>query len=129
MSVPCSKKIERGNEVIIEREDHRPVAVIPIRQFMAALFEYERKMIVLKLRGVRQRTKAKRGRCEGRKPFGSLPGESATLARMLELRHSGATITAIAETLNVERRTTRAGGKCRQPTISKLLNRGRNAGA
>lgn len=28
MFVPCSKKIERGNEVIIESEDHRPVAVM-----------------------------------------------------------------------------------------------------
>jgi DNA invertase Pin-like site-specific DNA recombinase len=41
-----------------------------MRQVLGAFSEYERSMIVLKLRGARQRMKSKAGRCEGRKPYG-----------------------------------------------------------
>ena len=80
-------------------------------------------MIVVKLRGARQRAKTKRGRCEGRKPFGFYPGEVATLKRMKELSASGITATEIAATLRAEGRKTRNGGEWLQPTVSKILNR------
>src|SRR6185437_6147688 len=38
-----------------------------IRQIFGAIAQYDRAMTVLKLRGARQRMKAKTGRCEGRK--------------------------------------------------------------
>src|SRR6267378_2666397 len=41
-----------------------------MRTIMGAIAEYDKQMIVLKLRAARSRTKAKEGRCEGRKPFG-----------------------------------------------------------
>jgi DNA invertase Pin-like site-specific DNA recombinase len=37
-----------------------------MRQVLGAFFEYERSMIVSKLRSARQRMKARTGRCEGR---------------------------------------------------------------
>jgi hypothetical protein len=37
--------------------------------------------VVLKLRVARQRKRAKYGRCEGAKPYGTLPGEAETLKR------------------------------------------------
>jgi len=80
-------------------------------------------MIVVKLRGARQRTKAKQGRCEGRKPYGYYSGETETLERMKELAASGMTATDIAATLRAEGRKTRNGGEWLQPTISKILNR------
>jgi DNA invertase Pin-like site-specific DNA recombinase len=46
-----------------------------MRQVMGAFHEYEKTMIVLKLRGARQRAKARHGKCEGAKPFGYYPGE------------------------------------------------------
>jgi len=58
-----------------------------VRQMFGAIAEYERAMIVLKLRGARQRIKARAGRCEGMKPFGSQSDtERHTVARILELR-------------------------------------------
>jgi hypothetical protein len=39
-----------------------------------------------RLRGARTFRKLNIGRCEGRKPFGYLPGVEATLARMIALR-------------------------------------------
>ena len=94
-----------------------------MRQIMGAFHEYEKQMIVVKLRGARQRSKTKRGRCEGRKPFGHYPGETETLKRMKELSASGMTATDIAATLRVEGRKTRNGGEWLQPTVSKILNR------
>ncbi len=41
-----------------------------VRQIFGAISEYEKAMIVLKLRGARQRMKARTGRCEGMKPYG-----------------------------------------------------------
>jgi DNA invertase Pin-like site-specific DNA recombinase len=45
-----------------------------MRQIFGAIAEYEKTMIVLKLRGARVRQKARTGRCEGAKPYGTLPG-------------------------------------------------------
>jgi len=94
-----------------------------MRQIMGAFHEYEKQMIVVKLRGARQRTKTKQGRCEGRKPYGFYPGETETLERMKELSASGMTATDTAATLRSEGRKTRNGGEWLQPTVSKILNR------
>ncbi|MDX2151628.1 MAG: recombinase family protein [Bryobacteraceae bacterium] len=94
-----------------------------MRQIMGAFHEYEKQMIVVKLRGARQRTKTKRGRCEGRKPYGHHPGEVETLKRMKELWAAGMTATDIAATLRAEGRRSRNGGDWLQPTVSKILNR------
>jgi DNA invertase Pin-like site-specific DNA recombinase len=94
-----------------------------MRQVMGAFHEYEKAMIVVKLRGARQRTKAKRGHCEGRKAYGHYPGEVDTLNRMKELAASGMTATDIASALRAEGRKTRTGGEWLQPTVSKILSR------
>lgn len=94
-----------------------------MRQIMGAFHEYEKQMIVVKLRAARQRAKAKRGRCEGQKPFGTVTGEAEALGRMFELQKAGMKATAIAEILNAEGHKTRSGRAWLQPTISKILNR------
>ena len=73
-----------------------------MRQIFGAIAEYEKAMIVAKLRGARQRAKAREGRCEGRKPYGFYEGEAAILERMRQMRSDGATYAAIAGTLNRE---------------------------
>ena len=95
-----------------------------MRQIMGAFAEYEKSMIVIKLRGARQRMKAKTGTCEGRKPYGYFEGEQATLERMKALRDTGATYGAIAGTLNaegVEPRT--VGTKFHAGYVHRLLTR------
>ncbi len=94
-----------------------------MRQIMGAFHEYEKQMIVVKLRGARQRTKIKSGSCEGRKPYGFYPGEAETLKRIEELSASGETVTAIANRLRAEGRKTRSGGEWLQPTVSKIIKR------
>jgi hypothetical protein len=46
-----------------------------MRQIMGSFFEYEKTRVVIKLRGARQRQKARTGRCEGAKPYGHYEGE------------------------------------------------------
>jgi DNA invertase Pin-like site-specific DNA recombinase len=75
---------------------------VAMRQMMGVFAELDRKSIVYKLRAARQRKRERDGFCEGRKPFGSKPGEDSTIARMKSLRASGATWESIASTLNAE---------------------------
>jgi len=44
-----------------------------MRQMLRAFFQYEKTLLVAKLRGARQRVKAENGRCEGRNPYGNRP--------------------------------------------------------
>ena len=57
-----------------------------IRQALGAVSQFEKSVIVLKLPAARDRVRQSTGRCEGRKPFGTRPGEAETLARMRQLR-------------------------------------------
>ncbi len=81
------------------------------RQFQGAISQAEKTNIVLKLRGARQRMKARTGRCEGRKPYGDRPGEMDVGNRMKELRAAGMGYDRIAATLNAEGVPTRTPGK------------------
>jgi len=84
---------------------------VMFRQFQGAISQCEKANIVLKLRGARQRMKARTGRCEGRKPSGAPAGEQAIIARMRELRATGMAYDRIAATLNSECVPTRTPGK------------------
>jgi DNA invertase Pin-like site-specific DNA recombinase len=94
-----------------------------LRQFMGAIAEYDKKMIVTKLRIARQRIRDTTGRYEGRKPFGTRDGEDATIARILQLHAKGNNYTAIADALNQEGRVTRTGGQWYVTTVSRVLQR------
>ena len=92
-----------------------------MRQIFGSIAQYEKTMIVLKLRGARQRVKAKTGRCEGVKSFGVMEGEQAVIERMRELRASGMSLQSIAETLNSEGCRTRMGGPWLGATVNKII--------
>ena len=94
-----------------------------LRQFMGAIAQYEKSMIVLKLRGARSRTKAKMGRCEGRKPYGELAGEPSVIERMVSLRLAEKSYQAIADDLNTALVPTRAGKKWYGKTVDGILSR------
>ena len=94
-----------------------------VRQMFGAIAEYERSMIVLKLRAARQRIRAREGRCEGRKPFGSRPGEAKTITRIRELSRKGLNLSNIAKVLNSEGLPTRTGGNWFAATVSRVLAR------
>lgn len=91
-----------------------------MRQIMGAFAEYEKSMIVQKLRGARNRKRAATGRCEGRKPFGYYPGEENALERLRALKQEGLGVDRIAATLNSEGIPARSG-KWHGMSVSRIL--------
>jgi DNA invertase Pin-like site-specific DNA recombinase len=62
---------------------------VMVRQLFGVVAQYEKSTLVAKLRGARRRTKAKTGRCEGRKPYGDRPGDVEVIKRARALRATG----------------------------------------
>jgi hypothetical protein len=79
-------------------------------------------MIVVKLRGARNRAKARDGKCEGAKAFGEVDAaELAVVDRIKSMRSTGETLRAIADVLNSEGIPARRGGKWYPMTIANIL--------
>jgi DNA invertase Pin-like site-specific DNA recombinase len=96
-------------------------ARVMFRQILGAVHQYEKTMIVLKLRGARQRMKAKEGRCEGAKPYGEFAGEDAVIERMKALRATGMGFDKIAAQLNAEGLKPRRGQRWHGLTVNRVL--------
>ena len=94
-----------------------------MRQIFGAIAEYDKAMIVSKLRGARQRKKALTGRCEGNKPYGHYPGEKTTLERMRELKAEGLGFDRLAAKLHEEGFRTRKGTAWHGFTVNRILSR------
>ncbi len=94
-----------------------------VRHVFGAIAQYEKAMLVLKLRGARQRKKARGERGDGRHAYGEKPEEQATLQRMLVLRSAGTKTRAIAASLNAEGLLSRYGKPWHAATVAKILRR------
>ena len=107
--------------------DDNPTRTL-IRQVLGAVSQFEKSVIVLKLRAARERIKRKTGRCEGRKPYGYYPGEDGIIKRIKELHRkphgeSRAGFQTIAKRLNKEKVPTRSGAKWSGVLIKSILTR------
>lgn len=96
-----------------------------MRQIFGAIAEYDRAMIVLKLRGARERTKKKIGRCEGQKPYGFYPEEYET-ADLIRSFTEGTSAKFIAQHLNVTGRLNRSGKPWSPAVVAKIIRRERS---
>ena len=94
-----------------------------MRQVFGAIAQYEKAMIVIKLRGARNRKKAKTGRCEGRKPYGHYPGEKRVVERMKTLRAEGMAYDKLADRLTAEGFKTRKGTAWHGYSVQRILAR------
>jgi len=80
-------------------------------------------MIVQKLRGTPQRDISKNSDSkEGRKPFGTRPGEQEIIDRIVALRIEGLAFDTIAEMVTAENKSARAG-PWHPTTIQRILAR------
>jgi DNA invertase Pin-like site-specific DNA recombinase len=64
-----------------------------VRQILGAVAEFDKALTVAKLRGARERMKAKTGKCEGRKSWAEMDPAMVAMAR--ELRRSGKSLNAV----------------------------------
>jgi len=115
---------EGGND-LSAGDDGNPTAKL-VRQILAAVSEFDKTSIVLKLKAARSRARREKGRCEGRKPFGERDGEAVTmdLIRSLRRKPKGGErmpFAAIAEKLNQDRIPTRTGKPWHPEVIRRLL--------
>lgn len=98
-------------------------------QMQAVFSELEKNSLVRKLKAARARKRAETGRCEGVKPFGTLPGESAAVDRMRQLRRKPVgkakrmSFAKIAVALTSEGFITRSGQSWAASTVKQILNR------
>ena len=93
-----------------------------VRQVFGAIAEYERAQIVLKLRGARLRMRLRDGRCEGRLPYGTKPGEDIVVARMRELKGEGLNMAKITKLINSEFKP-RTGKRFYPANVARILNK------
>jgi DNA invertase Pin-like site-specific DNA recombinase len=118
---------QRGIELISTAEpdlgSEEPTRIL-MRQIMGAVAQYDKAMIVLKLRGARQRKKAATGRCEGAKPFGLAPDEQHVLQVITGLRDKGMSTPDIAACLNRGKYATKSQrGQWFASTVARILRR------
>jgi DNA invertase Pin-like site-specific DNA recombinase len=92
-----------------------------MRQIMGAIAQYDRTMIVAKLKAARLRKKQRDGRCEGNRPYGATPAETFVLTRITQLRDAGRTVRDITQALNDQGVPTRGGGPWHLTQVQRIL--------
>lgn len=115
---------EGGND-LTENDD--PTAVM-VRQVMGAFAQFEKTILVQKLRASRERIRRAGNRCEGRKPYGFNPQERVILSRMKKLRRKprGGTRLSygvIAKQLSAEGFKPRKGSEWGASSVQAILKR------
>jgi len=98
-------------------------------QIQAVFSELEKNQIVRRLKKGRERAKAKRGKCEGRKPFGETPEEALIVKKIKSMRRKrkgripGLTLQEIAEKLNSDGIQTKSGKDWTANHVWNVLNK------
>jgi DNA invertase Pin-like site-specific DNA recombinase len=119
--------IEAASGNVLTADDGDATKVL-IRQILGAVAQFDKSVVVSKLRSARDRMRRNSGRCEGRKPFGSQPGEQDVLNRIIALRksqrgQSKLSFRKIADTLNAEGIPARSGKPWNGTTIRNMVAR------
>ncbi len=96
-----------------------------VRQILAAVSEWEKCLIVQKLRASRLRIRRGGQRCEGRKPYGVTAEEQVVIEKMKAMRQKQKSFVDIAKTLNTDGLPTRTGPgtKWHATQVQRILSR------
>jgi DNA invertase Pin-like site-specific DNA recombinase len=92
-----------------------------IRQIIAALAEWEKSQLVLKLRVARERKRKLTGRCEGVLPYGRTGAERATLETIRQWQRQKMSLTDIVYWLNKGGIKTRMGREWTKNNLNQML--------
>lgn len=94
-----------------------------IRQVIGAVAEFEKSALVKKLRIARDRIRKEKGRCEGRKPYGTRLGETPCLRLIKELSGGGMSGGRIAHELNTVGFRTRKGNHWSRQAVEHIVKK------
>lgn len=121
------RDFQRSNYILLSTCEPNLVSPDPNHEFMRTIFaavaRLEKKLLVLKLRGARQRKKARGERGEGRHAYGEKPGEPEVLAIIRGRKKDGGSTRGIARDLNAAGIASRYGKPWNPATIAKILAR------
>jgi DNA invertase Pin-like site-specific DNA recombinase len=114
-----------GNE--LTAADDNPTKTL-IRQILGAVSQFEKAVLVHKLRAARVRQRRTKGKCEGRKQYGFRDGEAQIVERILLMRRKPRggerlSFAAIADELNLDGVVTRYGKPWNPATIRSICER------
>jgi DNA invertase Pin-like site-specific DNA recombinase len=116
------KRLELVSVAEPDLDSDDPARVL-MRQMMGAFHQYEKAMLVAKLRGARQRKKARTGACEGRKGYGFHAEEQTIVERIKALRGEGLPLQKIADRLNRKGMKTRMGKQWTAVQVNRVTKR------
>ena len=112
------KVIDCNSGTDLTVEDGDPTKTL-IRQILGAVSEWDKNVMVLKLRAARIRG----GKKEGRKPYGFTPAEAEGLIVMKDQRALGYSYADITEHLNLAGIKPRAGKRWHKTAVQRILSR------
>ena len=121
--------IEAESGIDLTADDPDNATATLVRQILSVVAQFEKTSIVAKLRKARARRRAETGRCEGVKPFGTLPGEAGTIERMRQLRRKPIgkakrmSFAKIAAVLQAEGFKTRGGRPWAASSVRDILGK------
>lgn len=92
-----------------------------MRQVLGAFAQYERSLIVNRMKAGADRARAQGRTWGGRKPYGARPGESEIVRQIQELDVQGVSLSGIAARLNDAGVTSRSGKKWFPQQVSRVL--------
>lgn len=111
---------DQGQLLDMASNDVDPTRIL-IRQLMAALAQWEKSMLVMKLRIARDHKRETGARVEGVKPYGTMPGEASILELAYNLYQSGSGPSRVADYLNQGGFKTRGGKPWDRKTAYHIL--------
>ena len=95
-----------------------------VRQILGAVSQFEKAALVEKLRRARQRVRAERGHCEGRKPVPTeVVAEAKRLHRQNPKTHRRLSLRQIAAALADKGLVTKSGNQYSAAAVSRMLVR------
>jgi DNA invertase Pin-like site-specific DNA recombinase len=119
--------IDAASGANLAEEGGDPSRVL-IRQVLGAVSEFEKAVLVLKLRAARDRMRLRAGRCEGRRPFGYYPHEQQTVDMIRALRRKPRggpplSFAEVARRLNDRGISTRTGVQWSAGSVFAIMKR------
>ena len=112
---------DQGQLEDVASDDVDPTRIL-IRQFMAALAQWEKSTLVKKLRVAAQRA-AKEGRVGGNKPYGAKEGETDGLRQLHEWNRQGYDTQEVADMMNARGYPSRTGKPWSRHTVHGIVAR------